>query len=54
MPGTELPQQNQFSQGGEANLVGETFIDDYYATFTHSEVCDVISVHYYTNKYAYM
>ena len=46
MPGTELPNradQKQPSQGGEANRTYETTIDEYYTTFTHSEVCHMCS-----------
>ena len=45
MPGTELPQQSHRGQGGEANQASETSVDDYYTTFTHSEVCDVLCIH---------
>ena len=45
MPGTELPKQSHHSQGGEVNQASETSVDDYYTTFTHSEVCDVLCIH---------
>ena len=45
MPGTELPQQSDKSgcgQVGVANKEPETTVDDYYTSFTHSEVCQII------------
>ena len=43
MSGTEVPlksdQQNRRGQRGVANQSYEATIDDYYTTFTHSEVC---------------
>ena len=41
MPGTKLPQQSDQSgrgQVGVANTEPETTVDDYYTSFTHSEV----------------
>ena len=42
MPGTEVPQQSDQSgcgQVGVANKEPATAVDDYYTSFTHSEVC---------------
>ncbi len=42
MPGTEVPQQSDQSGCGEvgvANKEPDTTVDDYYTSFTHSEVC---------------
>ena len=42
MPGTEVPQlsdQGGCGQVGVANKEPNTTVDDYYTSFTHSEVC---------------
>jgi hypothetical protein len=42
MPGTEAPRQSDQSGRGEvgvANKEPDTTVDDYYTSFTHSEVC---------------
>ena len=44
MPGTEIPQRSDQSDHGQASIPGKEYeasFDEYYTTFTHSEVCDV-------------
>lgn len=45
MPGTEVPQQRDQSGSGQmgvANKEPDTTVDDYYTSFTHSEVGNIV------------